>query len=111
MTMRSPLFVRKGAEDSQYAKKGRDRGRGRREASLTATASAYKDDGFVNYGAHGDGSPLRALHSNARRSRSRPKLTATKTSSFSSFLHLLLACVPRRCTADKHAYTPVRSSV
>lgn len=34
-------------------------------ASLTAAASAYKDDGFVNYGAHGDDS-LRSARASAR---------------------------------------------
>jgi hypothetical protein len=49
---------------------------GERGTSLTAGASAYKDDGFVNYGARGGASPLRAHSrrtralSDARRSRS-----------------------------------------
>lgn len=49
---------------SERARGGQSAGREERErsggASLTAAASAYKDDGFVNYGAHGDGSSLRA---------------------------------------------------
>lgn len=104
-TMRSPPLALDGRtagreEDSQDAKKGRDR-----RASLTVAASAYKDDGFVNYGAHGDGSPLRALHSDARRSRSRPRLAATKTSSSSFFTTASRVRLHSRCTADKHAYT------
>lgn len=73
-----------------------------------AAASAYKDDGFVNYGAHGDGSSLRALHSDARRSRSRPELAATKTSSSSRVY--LIAGVPRINTRIRRA-APVPGSV
>lgn len=67
----------------------RDREREKDRASLTTAASAYKDDGFVNYGAHGDDS----LHSDARRSRSRPARWLVVPR---NFLLLLLACIPHR---------------
>ena len=110
--MRSPLFARKGTEDSQNAKNGRDRGERREGASLTATASAYKDDGFVNYGRSW------RWFSAPRAALQRTSLSVTTEADchenflFLLLLHLLLACAPhRRCTVDKHAYTPIPCSV
>lgn len=64
---------------------GGGRGGGRHVSLTGRAASAYKDDGFVNYGAHGDDSrcALLARCTDTRRSRSRPALP-TKTSSFPS---------------------------